>query len=521
MSCTYTGDIDFDISVMEVSDDSTLLFQKLLYSKPLDVHKWSEYPEVKSVAQCVYDEFLDMGIIKNKNVKLLKVLRELLIDLWSNYQADPDLYTAVSLNKENYKAKSRYASLYISYRPLCAAVRGLTALGYIEFNQGWYNRKSGIKYRTRIKASPRLIALIDGHGVQPYMIHRNADAEVLIQHDEDKRNIEYIETDQTRQMRDNLRLINLNLLGHVIDLYIDDVEMLELRKRLSRKKWKRGKPPGIRFIDIFHTRTLRRIFNDSRWDRGGRFYGGWWELIPKKYRPYISIDGRPTIELDYSGFHTRLLYHLSGKPVLADPYDIYTDKEPRFTRDEVKRMTNIMINSVDMDDAIQAYRDEDGFRHTKNAEAEALISDIKEAHHQIAHYFNTGVGSDLMYIDSQIAEEVMLRAIKEYRTVVLPVHDSFICIDSFASILESLMLQVYLKHIPKGMRRIPGIKETLRPDDYSEVVNDLVADRTGKAKYRNEQLQRSCAVVRKSHNIQIETIFDPELQHEDDLMNIY
>ena len=47
-------------------------------------------------------------------------------------------------------------------------------------------------------------------------------------------------------------------------------------------------------------------------------------------------------------------------------------------------------------------------------------------HHQpISKYFGTGIGIELMYTDSVIAEDVMLSFLKE-GIIVLPIHDSFI-----------------------------------------------------------------------------------------------
>ena len=48
---------------------------------------------------------------------------------------------------------------------------------------------------------------------------------------------------------------------------------------------------------------VRRIFNNSRWDEGGRYYGGWWQRCPKTYRENIVFDGVGTAEIDFSGIH--------------------------------------------------------------------------------------------------------------------------------------------------------------------------------------------------------------------------
>ena len=57
---------------------------------------------------------------------------------------------------------------------------------------------------------------------------------------------------------------------------------------------------------------VRRIFNNGSWLDGGRFYGSWWQRIPKKWRERIRIDMSPVVEIDYSGLHIVILYALRG-----------------------------------------------------------------------------------------------------------------------------------------------------------------------------------------------------------------
>ncbi len=50
-----------------------------------------------------------------------------------------------------------------------------------------------------------------------------------------------------------------------------------------------------------------------------------------------------------------------------------------------------------------------------------------------------------MFYDSQIANNVMIKAIDEYQTVVLPIHDNFICVEEFKDHLRELMAEDTLK----------------------------------------------------------------------------
>ena len=68
---------------------------------------------------------------------------------------------------------------------------------------------------------------------------------------------------------------------------------------------------------------LARIFNDGKWGVGGRFYYGWWQEIPKRFRKYITIDEGFTTELDYSALHPHMVYYKNDLEMgTIDPYTL-------------------------------------------------------------------------------------------------------------------------------------------------------------------------------------------------------
>jgi hypothetical protein len=120
------------------------------------------------------------------------------------------------------------------------------------------------------------------------------------------------DTPETIKMRENLELINENMLRHWYDLYIADetydllLKEIAQRRRRSKTEEERQKNEPINLSN----RTLRRVFNRGSFEMGGRFYGGWWQNIPSAYRSVITINGYRTVEADYSQFHPNILYHL-------------------------------------------------------------------------------------------------------------------------------------------------------------------------------------------------------------------
>jgi hypothetical protein len=91
-----------------------------------------------------------------------------------------------------------------------------------------------------MRATQKLISLVkEEHKVVPPMINRDESEEIIILKDTKKKQIEYEDTNSTRQMRENLRLINRNLERHAILLYAKDSE-LEVLNTILRKDPKKG-----------------------------------------------------------------------------------------------------------------------------------------------------------------------------------------------------------------------------------------------------------------------------------------
>ncbi len=118
--------------------------------------------------------------------------------------------------------------------------------------------------------------------------------------------IDYSDTGQTRHWREELRAVNAFLAQADID-FLDD----GLRPR----------------IDPFD-RVMRRRFlilpdQESRFDQGGRLFGGFWQTLKSERRRHIRIDGEPVAVLDYGSMFTRLAYaEIGATPPEGDLYAI-------------------------------------------------------------------------------------------------------------------------------------------------------------------------------------------------------
>lgn len=186
--------------------------------------------------------------------------------------------------------------------------------------------------------------------------------------------------------------------------------------------------------------SLTRIFTDGSFDKGGRYYGGWWQSLPSEIRgTSVTIDGGATVELDYSQIHPRMLYVLAGKKLDGDAYTI-----PGIARDDAKLGWQIVINADTLSSAtaalsakLAASREEVETKAHK-AEARKIVSAVKAAHPEISAYFHTGIGIRLQRHDSDVATMVMNTMIGK-GIVCLPIHDSFIVRADYGDLLKEVM----------------------------------------------------------------------------------
>lgn len=402
------------------------------HSRKFNKNRYSEHSKVHDAICAVFSQIVD--IRKGRREKVLQPIKwqehlsAIVLDLYCAYKNPPWIYLAISRRPKDYTAREgRYSVVTLSYRYTVDLLDDLEALGYIDQARGFYERASGVGYLTRISAKHKLIEILEAFGVQHEMIECRS-IETIRLRDKAKIYIDYKETDATRRMRENLTTINTAIGKRRIRLGLNDQEMNSLNLELARD-------PSEGAIDLNDTR-LYRVFNNGSFGQGGRFYGGWWQRIPRAYRPYIYIDYKNTIEVDYSGLHIRMLYAKLGEECPDDPYDL-----DAFPREQQKEAMLTLINSSDRKKAVKSLKRE------KIGNVEQLCDVLIKRHQPIAEFFFTGKGVDLQFEDSKIAELVMLKII-QLGGIALPVHDSFIVRNGREDELETAMREAFQEVFP-------------------------------------------------------------------------
>ncbi len=192
---------------------------------------------------------------------------------------------------------------------------------------------------------------------------------------------------------------------------------------------------------------LYRVFNDGSFSRGGRFYGALHLNMPRDIRRFIQIDGQPTVELDYSAFHIKMLYHKAGIDYQDDPYSVCEGPD---LRKEYKAVGLIAINAENEKKAYGAIREELKDKGLKVPRRDkpivSLVNAFKQAHLPIEKYLFSGVGTRLQNIDGDIMNTILARLL-EMDIVGLPVHDSVLVPGRDKDVLKTLMLEEYQKQM--------------------------------------------------------------------------
>jgi len=392
-----------------------------------------------------------------RNRKYAEARASVLLEALIANRVAPAQWISYSRRKEWWSSGTRYRGSSYTYATVPAAVEELAALGLLE-----HDRKppGNLGWQSRFRATPKLLQAIR----IPTVIY---DSYELIQlKDHEGELIDYRDTNNTISMRRRIEEFNEALSAADLQLRGPGVENDGVLLRA-----------GDDHLLYPAMRSLYRIFNRGSFSYGGRFYGGWWQQVPKKIRPNMLIDGEPTIEHDYPQLHPNMLYAKVGARLDGDAYAV--DGWPR---DLVKRAFNILVNAENHNSALRAIALAIGGKGAY-AKAASLIEAIKLRHPDISNGFHSDAGIRLQRRDADMAERIMCR-LGSHGIVVLPIHDSFITAARHDSALKEAMDIVWTQFIggdqhvfPMGYHKIDPQMET-SPSSSSPPSSPSVASRS-------------------------------------------
>lgn len=304
---------------------------------------------------------------------------------------------------------------------------------------------------SELVASKRLVRLFNQIGLVWTDRIYDDSAEVVILRDRDdfldeRFTLPTPETAAVKFMRAEVHDINRWTLRHAIFPFLPDPVVTGLM---------RGKDKM--FVN-FNNITYRRIFARGQLDKGGRFFGGWWQQIPSELRPYIRIDDEPTVELDFGTTFLTILYAQRGLTIPNEPYDLGINPDGDLRkRSVIKKYIAARLN------AKKLYKLSKEELALLGVTDEKLRQLVEQKHHQIVDAFESGIGLDLMYLESEIALLVM-KTLLSKGVPVLCIHDGFITQSRHESLLYEVMMESF-KHVSGTY---PVIKPTTKLKRFRE-----------------------------------------------------
>lgn len=417
-------------------------------SRIFKVHRWSDYPEVRGLTAHLLGKLFSS--FPNPKVKYVrgKALRVLLLDLFCSYVEDSSQFIAISLSKNRYVVGERYNKLFLRYEPIKKCLNKLVEYELVEMVVGDKSPNPANRRLTRIRATEALQGLFrDAEWKVECAFDALADEIIIVRDPDTKEFIDYEDNRFTVQIRHDLERYNQFISNYHIGFSFNGVGFFN--------------PPQFR-SDVVQ---FRRIFLDESFESGGRFYCGHYQNVDKRWRQFITLNGEPTIEIDYGALHPTLAYAKVGHDFLSESGGIDIYMPDRFDYDDetygqyrslVKEATLALLNADSEVSATRAVMSKlkEHYKDRKHGDpdliktfyplgatykkVQELIEWIKAQHPIIHQLFAQDLGRHFQFIDSQIANRVLTRMMNEGRPA-LPVHDSFICCETDAQALRSAM----------------------------------------------------------------------------------
>lgn len=253
-----------------------------------------------------------------------------------------------------------------------------------------------------------------------------------------------------------------------LDRDLQDVEAIlpPLNAELIKQKISLELPTYSLFAKYFDSLDLRggrSLYRQFKHEDGiaGRLYGHCVQTLPAAIRPFLQINGQPTIEADYRAMQLVLLYAEAGIPLpKGDPYLIPDRRLPRLSdeaeedqalgRRLMKTVLQMSVGNVTRQQTIAAIS---GHLNSKTSLSPGLAGLLYEifwsAHHPVCPHTD---GSEpawgkLQHIDSMVALRV-LRILYDQGIYAIPIHDSFIVQSKHVDALTSAMRQAWRERYP-------------------------------------------------------------------------
>ena len=322
------------------------------------------------------------------------------------YNSIRKTYSGIPRAKPSFSKGTYWHKCGLTHRFTVDALDRLHSDGYINQHIGFYNHLGGFGRLTRIYGTEKLSERIDAPLIGDH-IQLQQDAELIV--------LKGFEYTSDALPEDHQDLVRLNAINDFLEAF----------------RWPQHGP-------------VRLIYTGGP-VRGGRVYTRF-QNLPKGIRAELTLNGKPTVELDYKANHLMMLLAMHGVPLPTDPY-MEISKSAGCTRDQVKEF---FTKSLGADLETKAFNALKVKRFNRN-----LFKAVKDAsltlYPSLSVALFRDIGSNLQSLEGQIALDIMYEGVK-VGVPVLPVHDSFITSVDHEDWLREQMYVQWMKHVKQGVK---------------------------------------------------------------------
>ncbi len=355
---------------------------------------------------------------------------------------DPSALYALCLPRrdQNFKPKSRYRVNAIGHTQWCKVIDRMVCEGFLTKLGGGYRGKghfSGIS--TLYSLTDKLIKWFEQTSTNMWLEQLSDHRETIYLKTKEvktikgkpvavKLSVDYEDDDTTRSFRDQL-------------LRITEVCQAHRFTVLPKGKMTREfLPPTM----LDYTRSFRDDF-----EGGGRVYCRA-QCISQESRKTLTIDGRPTVELDYKSHQIRILYHSRGVEAETDCY-----ADPHLPRSLIKAATTRVMNCSDEKQAVrvlsQLLKEEESKQEgaatlPEGLSTKGLLEAVLRLNPIIKDAMSDTLWRELQYIESCIALGIM-DVLASNGVPCLGIHDSFVVPKDAENLLRQLMMEKYYERL--------------------------------------------------------------------------
>lgn len=416
-----------------------------------NMRKFSENPDVQDQIESFYDNVLQPEHKDHIRHKKLAGLNNVLTNLVVGHGRE--LPVACHRNYTRYyKIPARYGMPHMTYDIIIKAiVNNLIHLDLVDYKEGNYQPWFEPTIVSTISAKDELWEHFEVDGSDGWGAYNEFYSDPVILKDRKtvkkyKRFVDYDDNQDTRSWRQSLASYNQ---------LMEDTSIQESAQAgppgtpaapPSSISTKNGFLEQAAFPNILDGRAYR-IWSNGKFELGGRFYGPDYQSLNSERRANLLINGNPVIELDFSGFHLRLLYHQLGHDYQEDPYTAVASDEA--SRNLLKHLCIISLNAKSEYSTFESILNNPEFQgdlRKSPYDLDDLIRRFKHVHSRLSDYFYSGHGLTLQNNDSNIAADV-LSYFTAKKIPCLSVHDSFIVEEQHEDELRQVMTDVYKEHV--------------------------------------------------------------------------